>query len=97
MTSMTIPLSRQHAVTVSLPAVGRKRLICATTLASTATTLWIAAPAYLPFADVSAVMVLAGFGIPWSVAWVTLLAMERRITRDLKPAERRDVDTEAPR
>lgn len=72
------------------PAVGRKRLVCATSMASAATTLWIASPAVLPFADVSPVMVLAGFGIPWSVAWVALLAMERRILRDLKPAREQE-------
>jgi hypothetical protein len=82
-TSVTIPISRRRAVSLTLPAVGRKRLVCAGSLASTATTLWLAAPAYLPGAEVSAVMVLAGFGLPWSVAWVTLLAMERRIRTDL--------------
>jgi hypothetical protein len=61
------------------------------------TTLWLAAPAYLPGADVSAVMVLAGIGLPWSVGWVTLLLMERRILRDLAADPNRGQDWTVPR
>jgi hypothetical protein len=42
-------------------------------------------------------MVLAGFGIPWSMAWVTLLLMERRILRDLAADPNRGQDWAAPR
>jgi hypothetical protein len=97
MTSMTLFRTRRFDVRVILPAVGRKRLICAGSMASTATTLWLAVPACLPGADVSAVMVLAGFGIPWSVAWVTLLLMERRILRDLAADPNRGQDWAVPR
>lgn len=67
---------------MELPAVGRKRLTATLTLSATATALWIAAPAYLPGASVSALHVLEGIALPLSVGWVTLLLMERRIIRD---------------
>lgn len=76
-------------VTIELPKVGRRRLVGAGVLCSTATTLWIAAPAYLPWAVVSPMHVVEGFMIPLGVAFVTLLLMERRIARELKPADRR--------
>jgi hypothetical protein len=93
----TLFRARQFAVQVSLPAVGRKRMIFTCSLASAGTTLWLAAPAYLPGADVSAVMVLAGIGLPWSVGWVTLLLMERRILRDLAADPNRGQDWTVPR
>jgi hypothetical protein len=69
-------------VTVEFPHVGRRRLVCVGVLSSIATALWIA-PAYLPFSDVSALLVLAGVAVPFGVGWVTLLLMERRIARDM--------------
>jgi hypothetical protein len=98
-TTLTLLRTRAHrwTITLHLPAVGRKRLIGAASLASTGTVLWLAAPAYLPGADVSAVMVLAGIGCPWSVAWVTLLALERRIARDLVADAQRGHEKAAPR
>jgi len=74
-------------VSLSLPRVGLKRLAATAALCTTATSLWIAAPAYLPFADVSAKLVAAGVVVPWGVGWVTLLLMERRIADDLSPAD----------
>jgi heme O synthase-like polyprenyltransferase len=70
-------------VTVEFPQVGRRRLVCVGVLSSIATALWIGAPAYLPFSDVSALLVLAGVAVPFGVGWVTLLLMERRISRDM--------------
>jgi len=82
-------MTKKFKVTIELPKVGRKRLIGAGVLSATATTLWIAAPAYLPWAVVSPEHVLEGFAIPFGVGVVALLFMEYRIARDLeKPAER---------
>jgi hypothetical protein len=75
-------------ITIEVPQVGRKRLVGAAVLCATATVLWIAAPAYLPFAVVSWQLVVVGVAIPFGVGYVTLLLMERRILRDLTPAQR---------
>jgi hypothetical protein len=74
-------------LTVEIPSVGGKRLAATISLASTATALWIGAPAYLPFAVVSWQLVVVGFLIPFSVGWVTLLLMERRIVQEAQSAK----------
>ena len=82
------------AFDVTAPQVGRTRALAAASLSTTASGLWIGAPVYLPRlplvpdAELSALTILAGISIPAAVAFVTLLLMERRILRDLKPAER---------
>lgn len=76
-------------ITIEFPQVGRRRLVGTGALCSAATTLWIAAPAYLPFAVVSLQHVVVGVLVPFGVGWVTLLLMERRIVRELQPAARR--------
>ncbi|GLW32300.1 hypothetical protein [Actinoplanes regularis] len=78
---------------VELPRVGRRRGICTGVLCSLASGLWLSAPAIgsqvplLPDADLSGLLILSGLSIPAAVGWVTLLLMEARILRDLRPAE----------
>jgi EamA domain-containing membrane protein RarD len=75
-------------VSIELPRVGRKRLICTAVLSATASALWIAAPVYggrlplLPDADLTVWLVLWGVLIPLGVGMVTLLWMEWRIARE---------------
>lgn len=84
-------------LTVQLPQVGRKRLTGTAALCSTATTLWIAAPAYLPFAVVSPMHVVEGIMIPLGVGLVALWLMEWQIDRELQPVERQLTPSEARR
>jgi hypothetical protein len=70
-------------VSVRLPQVSRVRLVTTLSLASAFTTLWIGAPAYLPFASVDAKLALAGIAIPFGVGYVSLLLAEWRIRREL--------------
>jgi len=78
-------------VQIQFPQVGRKRAIFTVVLSVIATVLWIAAPAYLPWATVSVLHVVEGITLPAAVGWVTLLLMERRIVRDLRPADRHEM------
>ena len=86
---------------VTLPQVGRTRALATAALSSTASGRWIGAPIYLPRlplvpdADLSGLTILAGIAIPAAVGFVTLVLMERRILRDVKPAERRNQSTPA--
>ncbi|WP_433368308.1 hypothetical protein ACQPZX_41310 [Actinoplanes sp. CA-142083] len=94
MASVSIAVGRRFRVSLVLPDVGRRRLIATTSLCTSASALWVGAGT-LPFADLSFETVAAGVAIPWGIGWVTLLAMERRIKRDLKPAERRHLAEQA--
>jgi hypothetical protein len=76
-------------VEISMPKVGRRRLIGTTALAATGSTLWIWAATQQCAPDTVWFHVLFGVAIPFGMGWVTLLFMERRIARDLRTVTRR--------
>lgn len=78
-------------VTIQLPQVGRKKLIVAGVLCSTAATLWIYAAAQRSALAALPLHIMVGVGVPFGVGFVTLLLIERRIARELaqKRAARR--------
>jgi len=75
-------------VTIELPKVPRRRLIGAGVLCATASTLWIYAAAQRSALVYMPLHVMVGIGVPLGVALVTLLLMERRIARELRPSGR---------
>jgi len=75
-------------IRIELPNVGRKRLIGAGVLCATASTLWIYAAAQRSALVYMPLHVMVGIGVPLGVALVTLLCMERRIARELRPSGR---------
>lgn len=68
---------------------GRRRLVGAGVLCSSASALWIAPAAVFPGAELSPLLVVVGVGIPFGVGALVLSLMERRIVRELQPAQRR--------
>jgi hypothetical protein len=70
---------------------GRKRLIGAGALCTSASALWIAPAAVLPYAQLSPMLVFVGVVVPFGVGALTLSLMEQRIERDLQPVSRRPV------
>lgn len=81
----------RYGASLSLPRVGRRRLVALVVLCTLASTLWIGSPGWisaiplLPAAVLSWRLIGYGLIIPWGVGWVTLLLMERRIADDLNP------------
>jgi hypothetical protein len=93
--SVTVLRLRTHNITIDFPRASRLRLITTSSMASTATSLWIAAPAYLPFADMTPKLVGIGFLIPFGVGYFSLFFAERRARRDLRPARANDYGSAA--
>lgn len=79
-------------VEISMPKVGRRRLIGTTALASTGALLWLT-PGLLdwPGAALTPMLTVFGVAIPFGVGALTLTLLERRVARDLGPAERREL------
>lgn len=69
-------------IRLELPAVGRRRMAFVLITCSLATTLFLYAAAFGPWASLSRQIVVAGVVGPWGIGWVTLLLMERKILRD---------------
>jgi heme O synthase-like polyprenyltransferase len=70
-------------VTIEFPQVGRKRLVCLGVLCGTAAALWIYGAVQLAAPSLMWLHVLVGVAVPFGVGWVTLLLMERRISKDM--------------
>jgi hypothetical protein len=71
----------------------RRRLLATVILCLVTSALWISAPVLpsllfgLPRQPITPLLVLVGLALPAEVGGLTLMFMERRIVRDLKPAE----------
>jgi heme O synthase-like polyprenyltransferase len=70
-------------VTFELPQVGRRRLVCLGVLCGTGTALWIYGAVQQSAPSLMWLHVVTGVAVPFGVGWVTLLLMERRISKDM--------------
>lgn len=70
-------------VTFELPQVGRRRLVATYVLCSIATALWIYGAVQRCAPSAVRLHIIVAFTIPFGVGWVTLLLMERRISKDM--------------
>lgn len=93
--SITVLRLREQDITLDFPRPTRLRLITTSSMASTATGLWIAAPTYLPFAEMTPRLVGIGFLVPFGVGFFTLLLAELRARQDLRPATEADYGSAA--
>lgn len=89
--ALTIARVGAYDLTLPKPQVSTARMVTTTSLASTFSTLWIASPALLPFADVSAKLAVSGLLIPFGVGYVSLLLAEWRAGRDLTARARQQL------